>query len=67
MPQQMFQAPTESKDSRINVAKYWVQDCNLVKNLMVHLKVFPPITEMRNALRISFQFVLLRGQHIQCK
>ena len=65
-PRRLFQALRESRESCIDVAKYCVQDCNLVNELMVHLKVFPSIMEMSNISRIPFHFVLLRGQQIRC-
>ena len=65
-PQRLFQALKESRESIIEVAKYCVRDCDLVNELMVHLKIFPSIMEMSNISRIPFQYVLLRGQQIRC-
>ena len=65
-PESLFQALKESKESCIEAAKYCVQDCNLVSDLMVYLKIFPSVMEMSNISRIPFQFVLLRGQQIRC-
>ena len=65
-PKRLFQALKESRESVIEVAKYCVRDCDLVNELMVHLKIFPTIMEMSNTSRIPFQYVLLRGQQIRC-
>lgn len=65
-PIRLFQALKESRDSCIEVAKYCIQDCILVIDLLVYLKVFPSIMEMSNISRIPFDYVLMRGQQIRC-
>lgn len=65
-PSRLFQALKESRESCIEVAEYCIQDCVLVADLMVLLKVFTSIMEMSNISRIPFEYVLLRGQQIRC-
>ena len=58
-PVRLFQVLKESRECCIEVAKYCIQDCVLVVNLLVHLKVFPSIMEMSNIARIPFDYYVL--------
>ena len=65
-PYHIFQYMKESREGVTKVAKYCVQDCNLVVRLIQTLQIFPELMEMSNISKVPIDFIILRGQQIRC-
>jgi len=64
-PQDIFRLSKESAKSRAIVAKYCVQDCNLVHHLMNKVDVLTGYNEMARICNVPINFLVFRGQGIK--
>ena len=64
-PQQIFQMTNQGPSERAVIAKYCIQDCNLVHQLMRKIDVLTEFTEMASLCSVPIQFLVLRGQSIK--
>ena len=61
-PQDIFRLSNgDSKDKAI-VAKYCIQDCNLVHNLMIKNDVLTGMIEIASITSVPIDFIIMRGQ-----
>ena len=65
-PQDIFRL-TESGDpaNKAIIAKYCIQDCNLVHHLMNKIDVLTGLVEMSNICSVPIQYLVFRGQGIK--
>lgn len=64
-PQDIFRLANGSKEDKAIVAKYCIQDCNLVHHLMNKIDVITGYTEMSNICSVPVNFLIFRGQGIK--
>ena len=64
-PQDIFRLTRGSSSDRAIVAKYCIQDCNLVHHLMGKLDVITGYTEMSSICSVPISFLVFRGQGIK--
>jgi DNA polymerase elongation subunit (family B) len=64
-PQDIFRLTRGSSADRAIVAKYCIQDCNLVHHLMSKLDVITGYTEMSSICSVPITFLVFRGQGIK--
>ena len=64
-PQDIFRMAKESATSRAVVAKYCIQDCNLVHHLMNKVDVLTGYVEMARICSVPMSFLVFRGQGIK--
>ena len=64
-PQDIFRMSKESASSRAIVAKYCIQDCNLVHHLMTKVDVLTGYIEMARICSVPINFLVFRGQGIK--
>jgi len=64
-PQDIFRLAKESDASRAIVAKYCIQDCNLVHHLMNKVDVITGYIEMSRICNVPIHFLVFRGQGIK--
>ena len=64
-PQDIFRLANGSSADRAIVAKYCVQDCNLVHHLMNKIDVITGYTEMASICSVPISFLIFRGQGIK--
>jgi len=64
-PQDIFRLSQGSTAERALVAKYCVQDCNLVHHLMRKLDVITGFSEMARICSVPMSFLVFRGQGIK--
>jgi len=64
-PQDIFRLSKESAKSRAIVAKYCIQDCNLVHHLMKKVDVLTGYIEMSRICSVPISFLVFRGQGIK--
>ena len=64
-PQDIFRMTNEGPKERAIVAKYCLQDCNLVHHLMRKIDVMTGFIEMANLCSVPMEFLVLRGQGIK--
>ncbi len=64
-PQDIFRMTNEGPDERAIIAKYCIQDCNLVHHLMNKLDVMTGYIEMAKICSVPISFLVLRGQSIK--
>ena len=64
-PQDIFRLSRESSTSRAVVAKYCIQDCNLVQHLMKKTDVLTGYNEMSRICNVPISFLVFRGQGIK--
>lgn len=64
-PQDIFRLSDEGPAGRAIVAKYCIQDCNLVHHLMNKIDVITGYTEMSNICNVPISFLVFRGQGIK--
>ena len=64
-PQDIFRLANGSSADRAIVAKYCIQDCNLVHHLMNKIDVITGYTEMSNICSVPISFLVFRGQGIK--
>lgn len=64
-PQDIFRMTNEGPTERAVIAKYCIQDCNLVHHLLRKIDVITGYVEMANLCSIPMEFLVLRGQGIK--
>ena len=64
-PQDIFRLTQGSSADRAIVAKYCIQDCNLVHHLMGKLDIITGYTEMSSICSVPISFLVFRGQGIK--
>jgi DNA polymerase elongation subunit (family B) len=64
-PQDIFRLSDEGPKGRAIVAKYCIQDCNLVHHLMNKIDVITGYMEMSNICSVPISFLVFRGQGIK--
>jgi DNA polymerase elongation subunit (family B) len=61
----IFAAHKGSADDRANIAKYCIQDCDLVLTLMAKLDTLVNARGMADVCKVPVQYIFLRGQGIK--
>ena len=64
-PQDIFRLANGSSSDRALVAKYCIQDCNLVHHLMNKIDVITGYVEMSRICSVPISFLVFRGQGIK--
>jgi DNA polymerase elongation subunit (family B) len=64
-PQDIFRMTKGTADDRSVIAKYCVQDCNLVHNLLIKTDIFTGFVEMAGICSVPLSFLIMRGQGIK--
>ena len=64
-PQDIFRLTNGSDDDRSIIAKYCIQDCNLVHHLLNKIDVITGFIEMSKICSVPISFLVLRGQGIK--
>ena len=64
-PQDIFRMTNEGPKERAIIAKYCIQDCNLVHHLMNKIDVMTGYVEMAKICSVPINFLVMRGQGIK--
>jgi DNA polymerase elongation subunit (family B) len=64
-PQDIFRMTNEGPNERAIIAKYCIQDCNLVHHLMNKIDVMTGYSEMAKICSVPINFLVMRGQGIK--
>ena len=64
-PQDIFRMTNEGPSERAIIAKYCIQDCNLVHHLMNKIDVMTGYVEMAKICSVPINFLVMRGQGIK--
>jgi len=64
-PKDIFRMTNGTKDDRAVIAKYCIQDCNLVHYLMTKADILTGFVEMAKICSVPINFLVLRGQGIK--
>ena len=64
-PQDIFRMTNEGPRERAVIAKYCIQDCNLVHHLMNKIDILTGYTEMAKICSVPISFLVMRGQGIK--
>ena len=64
-PQDIFRMTNEDPNERAIIAKYCIQDCNLVHHLMNKIDVMTGYIEMAKICSVPINFLVMRGQGIK--
>jgi len=64
-PQDIFRMTNEGPNERYLIAKYCIQDCNLVHHLMRKIDVMTGYIEMASLCSVPMDFLVMRGQGIK--
>ena len=64
-PQDIFRLTNMGAKERAIVAKYCIQDCNLVHNLMIKNDIYTGMSEMAKISSVPIDFIIMRGQGIK--
>ncbi|MGA0110319.1 MAG: 3'-5' exonuclease, partial [Schleiferiaceae bacterium] len=64
-PQDIFRMTNEGPGPRAVIAKYCIQDCNLVHHLMKKVDVITGYIEMAKICSVPISFLVIRGQGIK--
>ncbi len=64
-PQDIFKLTNGSSSDRAVIAKYCIQDCNLVQYLMNKIDVITGYIEMAKICSVPINFLVMRGQGIK--
>jgi DNA polymerase elongation subunit (family B) len=64
-PKEMFQKHTEGPSERATIARYCVQDCQLVLDLFKKLDVFNNAMSMANVCSVPVSYIFMRGQGVK--
>jgi len=64
-PKDIFRMTNEGSASRAVIAKYCIQDCNLVQHLFAKVDVVTDLVEMAKLCSIPMSFLIFRGQGIK--
>ena len=64
-PKDIFRMTNGSSKDRAVIAKYCIQDCNLVQNLLRKVDVITGYVEMAKICSVPISFLVMRGQGIK--
>ena len=64
-PQDIFRMGNGTLEERALIAKYCIQDCNLVHHLLQKVDIVTSIVEMSNICSVPLDFIIMRGQGIK--
>ena len=64
-PQDIFRMTNEGSKERSVIAKYCIQDCNLVHHLLKKIDVITGFIEMASICSVPINYLVLRGQGIK--
>jgi DNA polymerase elongation subunit (family B) len=64
-PQDIFRMTKESDDARYIIAKYCLQDCNLLHYLLNKVDIMTGFIEMSSICSVPISFLVFRGQGIK--
>uniref|UniRef100_A0A6C0BXL4 DNA-directed DNA polymerase n=1 Tax=viral metagenome TaxID=1070528 RepID=A0A6C0BXL4_9ZZZZ len=64
-PQDIFRMTNEGPGPRSVIAKYCIQDCNLVQYLLNKIDIITGFVEMSKICSVPMEFLVLRGQGIK--
>ena len=64
-PKDIFRLTKEGPKGKSIVAKYCIQDCNLVQHLLNKIDVITEYVEMSNICNVPISFLIFRGQGIK--
>jgi DNA polymerase elongation subunit (family B) len=64
-PKDIFRMTNEGSASRAVIAKYCIQDCNLVQHLFAKVDVVTDLVEMAKLCSVPMSFLIFRGQGIK--
>ena len=64
-PKDIFQMTNGTDDDRAVIAKYCIQDCNLVHYLMNKVDILTGFVEMANICSVPMNYLVMRGQGIK--
>lgn len=64
-PQDIFRMTNEGPSERAKIAKYCIQDCNLVHHLMRKIDVLTGYIEMAKLCSVPLNYLVMRGQGIK--
>ena len=64
-PKDIFEMTRKGKEERGLIAKYCIQDCNLVHQIFQKIDVMTTFTEMSKLCSVPITFLVLRGQGIK--
>jgi DNA polymerase elongation subunit (family B) len=64
-PKDIFRMTNEGPSSRAIIAKYCIQDCNLVQHLFSKVDVVTDLVEMAKLCSVPMSFLIFRGQGIK--
>ena len=64
-PKDIFRMTNEGPRERYKIAKYCIQDCNLVHYLMNKIDVITSYVEMASLCSVPIEYLVLRGQGIK--
>jgi DNA polymerase elongation subunit (family B) len=64
-PKDIFRMTHEGPASRAIIAKYCIQDCNLVQHLFTKVDVVTDLVEMSKLCSVPMSFLIFRGQGIK--
>ena len=64
-PQDIFRMTNEGPKERSLIAKYCIQDCNLVHHLMNKIDIITGFVEMASLCSVPLDFLVMRGQGIK--
>jgi DNA polymerase elongation subunit (family B) len=64
-PKDIFRMTNGTAEDRATIAKYCIQDCNLVQNLMKKVDIITGFVEMAKICSVPISFLVMRGQGIK--
>lgn len=64
-PEDIFRMTNEGPSERAIIAKYCIQDCNLVHHLLKKIDIITGMVEMANICSVPIDFIVMRGQGIK--
>jgi len=64
-PKDIFRMTNEGPTARAVIAKYCIQDCNLVQHLFAKVDVITDLVEMAKLCSVPMSFLIYRGQGIK--
>ena len=64
-PKDIFRMTNEGPSARAVIAKYCIQDCNLVQHLFSKVDVITDLVEMAKLCSVPMSFLIFRGQGIK--
>ena len=64
-PKDIFRMTNEGPSARAIIAKYCIQDCNLVQHLFSKVDVITDLVEMAKLCSVPMSFLIFRGQGIK--